>query len=90
MDPVEPAALEARKADEEKAEHNIAEVAEGTTKVLEPAKGLGALEVEVAEVLVAGGVVLGVGVENHLDGGDGVVDADDEEAVQVHVRLLVD
>ena len=75
--------------DEKKTKYNITEIAESAPKVLQLPKWFGASVVQKAKILVPGQVVLLVGVEHHLHRGDGVVDADDQNTLPVHLRLFV-
>ena len=74
---------------EKNAKDDVAEVAKGAPKILQLSQWFGAGVVEEAKVLVACEVVLLVCVEHHLNRRDGVVDAHDQDALPVHLGLLV-
>ena len=82
--------LEENDAHEEEAEDTVAEVAEDVVEVSDETQGFPTEIVVVADVLVACNALLVGEAEDHLEDGEGVEHADQEENSEVELGLLVD
>ena len=82
--------LEENDAHEEEAEDTVAEVAEDVVEVSDETQRLPAEVVVVADVLVPSDALLVGEAEDHLEDGEGVEHADQEENSEVELGLLVD